>query len=239
MSAAEAKGGILVFLPGVQEIRQCIDSLQASPSASEAKILPLHANLSSDEQRAVFVPSQKWKIIVATNVAEVLTRTVLLHCILILDHSPTQTSITIDDVVYVIDTGKVKEMQYDPESGFTKLVEQWTTQAAGRQRRGRAGRTRPGVCYKLYTRVRERKMEKFPRPEILRVPLESICLIVKATREHEDVKVWNLELVIATSSHIPLVSNSCVVPSTHQKSRLWKRRSQFLRNSALSTRTAV
>jgi ATP-dependent RNA helicase DHX57 len=113
------------------------------------------------------------------------------------DHSPTQTSITIDDVVYVIDTGRVKEMQYDPERGFTRLVEQWITQAAGRQRRGRAGRTRPGVCYKLYTRVRERKMEQFPRPEILRVPLESICLIVKSTREHEDVKVCNLELTTA------------------------------------------
>jgi ATP-dependent RNA helicase DHX57 len=113
------------------------------------------------------------------------------------DRPPTQTSITIDDVVYVIDTGKVKEMQYDPESGFTRLVEQWITRAAGRQRRGRAGRTRPGVCYKLYTRARERKMEQFPRPEILRVPLESICLIVKSTREREDVKVCKLEFMMA------------------------------------------
>ncbi|KAH9996047.1 P-loop containing nucleoside triphosphate hydrolase protein [Russula vinacea] len=168
ISKAESKGGILVFLPGVQEIRQCIDSLQDSPAASQAKIFPLHANLSSDEQRAVFPPTSKWKIAVATNVAE--------------------TSITIDDIVYVIDTGKVKETQYDTESGLTKLVEQWITRAAGRQRRGRAGRTRPGVCYKLYTRHRESKMERFPRPEILRVPLESICLTVKTTRESEDVK---------------------------------------------------
>jgi ATP-dependent RNA helicase DHX57 len=73
MSTAEEKAGILVFLSGVQEIRQCIESLQGEPSASEAKIFPLHANLSSDEQRAVFAPSPKWKIIVATNVAEVLT----------------------------------------------------------------------------------------------------------------------------------------------------------------------
>ena len=92
----------------------------------------------------------------------------------------------------------MKETQYDPESSLTKLVEQWITRAAGRQRRGRAGRTRPGVCYKLYTRARERKMAQFPRPEILRVPLESICLTVKATREHEDVKVSDdLELVVA------------------------------------------
>ena len=86
----------------------------------------------------------------------------------------------------------MKETQYDLESGLTKLVEQWITRAAGRQRRGRAGRTRPGVCYKLYTRGRERKMAQFPRPEILRVPLESICLAVKATRKHEDVKVSSL-----------------------------------------------
>jgi ATP-dependent RNA helicase DHX57 len=72
INKAEEKAGILVFLPGVQEIRQCIDSLQGSPSASRAKIFPLHANLSSDEQRAVFAHTSKWKIVVATNVAEVL-----------------------------------------------------------------------------------------------------------------------------------------------------------------------
>jgi ATP-dependent RNA helicase DHX57 len=71
MSTAKEKGGILVFLSGVQEIRHCVDSLQSSPSASQAKIFPLHANLSSDEQRAVFAPTAKWKIVVATNVAEV------------------------------------------------------------------------------------------------------------------------------------------------------------------------
>jgi ATP-dependent RNA helicase DHX57 len=72
MSKAENKGGILVFLPGVQEIRQCIDTLQGLPCASQARIFPLHANLSSYEQRTVFAPTSKWKIVVATNVAEVL-----------------------------------------------------------------------------------------------------------------------------------------------------------------------
>ena len=64
-----------------------------------------------------------------------------------------QTSVTIDDVIYVIDGGKVKETHYDAEAGLTKLTEQWVTRAAARQRRGRAGRTQPGVCYKLYTRA--------------------------------------------------------------------------------------
>jgi ATP-dependent RNA helicase DHX57 len=100
-----------------------------------------------------------------------------------------QTSITIDDIIYVIDAGKVKETQYDPESNLSKLVEVWVTRAATRQRRGRAGRTQPGVCYKLYTRKQEQNLVEFPVPEILRVPLESISLSVKASKEDQDVKV--------------------------------------------------
>lgn len=151
---------------------------------------------------------------------------------------PVQTSITIDDVVYVIDTGRVKETQYDAESSLTKLVEQWITRAAGRQRRGRAGRTRPGVCYKLYTRQRESRMERFPLPEILRVPLESICLVVKATKENEDVKVCNLDQLIRVASE-PFLRNSYAAPLTHLKLWLWKRRSLYLRSSAHSIRTVV
>jgi ATP-dependent RNA helicase DHX57 len=92
-------------------------------------------------------------------------------------------------VIYVIDAGRVKEIQYDPENGVSRLVDTWVTHAAARQRRGRAGRTQPGVCYKLYTRKQEAQMAKFPVPEILRVPLESISLRAKAMREEEDVKV--------------------------------------------------
>ena len=99
-----------------------------------------------------------------------------------------QTSITIDDVVYVIDSGKVKETQHDPENGLTRLEEQWVTRAAARQRRGRAGRTRPGICYKLYTRRKESSLAPFPVPEIRRVALESVALSVKVT--HGDVKVY-------------------------------------------------
>jgi ATP-dependent RNA helicase DHX57 len=94
--------------------------------------------------------------------------------------------------VYVIDAGKVKETQYDPETSLSMLVEAWVTRAAARQRRGRAGRTQPGVCYKLYTRKQEEQMAKFPVPEILRVPLENISLSVKAAREDQDVKVGSL-----------------------------------------------
>ncbi|KIJ21992.1 hypothetical protein PAXINDRAFT_159969 [Paxillus involutus ATCC 200175] len=162
-------GGILVFLPGVQEIRQCIEVMQSSLGFDkQVEIYPLHANLTNAEQRLVFKTTKNWKIIAATNVAE--------------------TSITIDDVIYVIDGGKVKETNYNPEIGISSLVEQWVTRAAARQRRGRAGRTRPGTCYKLYTRKQEEKMKSFPVPEILRTPLESISLTVKVMRQNEDVK---------------------------------------------------
>ncbi|EMD42249.1 hypothetical protein CERSUDRAFT_110776 [Gelatoporia subvermispora B] len=165
MSTAEKRGGILIFLPGVQEIRQCVERLRR---ISNTKVLPLHANLSSNEQRQVFASHREWKIVVATNVAE--------------------TSITIDDVIYVIDSGRVKETQYDPDSGLTRLTEQWVSRAAARQRRGRAGRTQAGTCYKLYTRSQESQMAAFPVPEIRRVPLESVALSAKVI--HDDVKTF-------------------------------------------------
>jgi hypothetical protein len=100
-----------------------------------------------------------------------------------------QTSITIDDIIYVIDSGKVKENQYDPVMDISRLTETQVTQAAARQRRGRAGRTQPGVCYKLFTRRQESDMGEFPVPEILRVPLEKTSLTIRLMREDEDVKV--------------------------------------------------
>ncbi|KAF8832013.1 hypothetical protein HHX47_DHR1000914 [Lentinula edodes] len=167
-ATSQKRGGILIFLPGVQEIRQCIDALLGESMKDDALLLPLHANLSSAEQMKVFVRTSKWKIIVATNVAE--------------------TSITIDDILYVVDVGKVKEVQYDPEANISKLVETWVTRAAARQRRGRAGRTQPGTCYKLYTRKQEENMAKYAVPEILRVPLEAVSLAVRVMRPEGDVK---------------------------------------------------
>ncbi|KAG9314147.1 P-loop containing nucleoside triphosphate hydrolase protein [Chiua virens] len=169
-SSTNTPAGILIFLPGVQEIRQCITAISSALIEDEVEIYPLHANLTSGEQRAVFKAIKKWKIIAATNVAE--------------------TSITIDDVVYVIDAGKVKENIYSPDTGLSTLAEQWITRAAARQRRGRAGRTKPGICYKLYTRKQEESMNPFPTPEILRIPLESVSLTVKVMREDEDVKYF-------------------------------------------------
>lgn len=153
------EGGILVFLPGVVEINRMLDALRTLPNMHP---LPLHASLLPSEQRRVFPPAPrgKRKVIAATNVAE--------------------TSITIEDIVAVIDCGKVKETSYDSQNNMVKLDEVWASKAACKQRRGRAGRVRPGQCYKLYTRNIEVKMAERPEPEIRRVPLEQLCLSVKA-----------------------------------------------------------
>lgn len=153
-------GGILIFLPGTMEIARTLDALRSIPNLHA---LPLHASLQSSEQRRVFprAPHGKRKVIVATNVAE--------------------TSITIEDIVAVIDTGKVKETSYDAQNNISKLEEVWASLAACKQRRGRAGRVRAGKCYKLYTRNAETtRMPARPEPEIKRVPLEQLCLSVVA-----------------------------------------------------------
>ncbi|KAK8041366.1 hypothetical protein PG994_014373 [Apiospora phragmitis] len=153
------KGGILIFLPGVAEINRTVNELRA---VSSLHVLPLHASLDTREQRRVFTspPPGKRKVVVATNVAE--------------------TSITIDDIVAVIDTGRVKETSYDPQNNMRKLEETWASRAACKQRRGRAGRVQAGICYKMYTAKLEQQMAERPEPEIRRVALEQLCLSVRA-----------------------------------------------------------
>ncbi|KAI9360815.1 P-loop containing nucleoside triphosphate hydrolase protein [Zopfochytrium polystomum] len=154
-------GAVLVFLQGAMEIKRCIDVIRAEVGSDYAlDLLPLHANLPPRDQAAVFRRPKKGvrKVVVATNVAE--------------------TSITIDDVVYVIDAGRVKEMHY--ENGTLCLKDTLASRASCKQRRGRAGRVRPGFCYKLFSRRLEAKMAPHSVPELLRVPLEQLCLSLKA-----------------------------------------------------------
>ncbi|KAI9100636.1 P-loop containing nucleoside triphosphate hydrolase protein [Phlyctochytrium arcticum] len=158
-------GAILVFLPGVMEIKKCMDLILSEcggrAECGRLEVLPLHANLTSKEQSAVFKKMAKGvrKVVVATNIAE--------------------TSITIDDVVYVIDSGRVKEMRFN--GVIQTLAETPTSRASSKQRRGRAGRVRAGTCFKLFSkRFEEKKMRQESEPEMARVPLEQLCLQVKA-----------------------------------------------------------
>lgn len=164
-----AEPAILIFMPGAMEIKRCVEALQDRLGHDENyEILPLHANLSPQEQTRVFktVASHVRKIVVATNVAE--------------------TSITIEGVVYVIDSGRVKETQFDAANSMMHLVETWASRASCKQRRGRAGRTRPGKCFKLFTRDTDaNKMRAQQVPELLRTPLEQLCLTVKSMGEHD------------------------------------------------------
>ncbi|CAM0904618.1 unnamed protein product [Alopecurus aequalis] len=173
-------GAVLVFLPGVAEIEMLIDRLSASvrfKGASSDWILPLHSMLSPTDQRKVFQspPENVRKVILATDIAE--------------------TSITIDDVVYVVDTGKHKENRYNPQKKMSSIVEDWISRANAKQRRGRAGRVRPGLCFCLYTHHRfEKLMRPFQVPEMLRMPLTELCLQIKSLHLG-DIKSFLLKAV--------------------------------------------
>eukprot|EP00899_Mesostigma_viride_P000705 jgi/Mesvir1/10635/Mv09273-RA.1 len=157
-------GAILVFLPGWQEISELMEELRGSAEFGDGRkylVLPLHSMVAPKDQRMVFQPAPKGarKIILSTNIAE--------------------ASVTIDDVVYVINSGRVKEKSYDPHTATATLQLEWISRANEKQRKGRAGRVRPGVCYHLYSRHRSRSLAEFMTCEMRRMPLEEIVLNVK------------------------------------------------------------
>ncbi|WFD19312.1 RNA helicase [Malassezia caprae] len=167
------RAAILVFCPGVGEIRQAMDAISALPIQSELAVLPLHANLPPNEQHRVFQPVGRTqrKVVVATNVAE--------------------TSITIPEVCYVIDTGRVREAQYDARAGVSRLLDTWASRAASRQRAGRAGRTMAGECFRLYSRAMESELQAaHSAPEMQRTPLEGVVLQVKAIQPDANVRTF-------------------------------------------------
>lgn len=158
------KGAILIFLPGYDEIVSLRENILADLDRFDSNkyvLYTLHSQMNSGDQRRVFrkVPHDVRKIILSTNIAE--------------------TSVTIDDVVFVIDAGKVKEKSFDSTLDVSMLKSVWISQASAIQRRGRAGRCRPGVCYHLYSSYRYNHMQKFQVPEILRMPIHELCLQVK------------------------------------------------------------
>ncbi|XP_063076053.1 ATP-dependent RNA helicase DHX30 [Engraulis encrasicolus] len=156
-------GAILCFLPGWQDIKAVQKRLEEMPSyqSGSQRILPLHSSMSVGEQQNVFQrpPEGQRKIVLATNIAE--------------------TSITIDDIVYVVDTGCQKEQNYDPRTKVSTLDTVWVSRSNVTQRRGRAGRCQPGHAYHLFPRSSLDSMTAFPVPEILRTPLENLVLQAK------------------------------------------------------------
>ncbi len=144
-------GNLLVFLPGVREIQQASDRLGTLAEQAKAIVLPLYGDLSPEQQDRVLSPQPQRKIVLATNVAE--------------------TSVTIDGVTGVIDSGQVRQMQFDPGLGLDRLVLTKISQASSDQRAGRAGRTQPGVCLRLWMEREQRGLAVETEPEIRRVDL--------------------------------------------------------------------
>ncbi|XP_019466113.1 3'-5' RNA helicase YTHDC2 isoform X2 [Meleagris gallopavo] len=159
-------GAILIFLPGYDEIvslrdRIIFDDKRFVDNAHRYQVFMLHSNMQTLDQKNVLKtpPPGIRKIILSTNIAE--------------------TSITVSDVVFVIDSGKMKEKSFDALSCVTMLKTVWISKASAIQRRGRAGRCRPGVCFHLFSRLRFQNMLEFQTPELRRIPLQELCLHTK------------------------------------------------------------
>ncbi len=152
------EGDVLVFLPGEQAIKDCLAQLSFMPFSHKLHLLPLYGRLSKDEQDRVFppAPTGKIKVVAATNIAE--------------------TSITIDGITSVIDAGTAKMNYYNPRTFTSSLIEGPISKASANQRKGRAGRTRPGVCYRLYAREEFESRPLFTMEEIFRTDLSEVVL---------------------------------------------------------------
>ncbi|XP_010103984.2 DExH-box ATP-dependent RNA helicase DExH3 isoform X1 [Morus notabilis] len=161
----ERPGAVLVFMTGWEDISCLRDQVKAHPLLGDPNrvlLLTCHGSMATSEQKLIFdkPPPNVRKIILATNMAE--------------------ASITINDVVFVVDGGKAKETTYDALNNTPCLLPSWISQASARQRRGRAGRVQPGECYHLYPRCVFEAFAEYQLPELLRTPLNSLCLQIKS-----------------------------------------------------------
>lgn len=161
--AEQPKGTILVFVPGWMEIKAVNEELLKDRQFASPKflIIPLHSLMPTTSQRQVFErpPEGVTKIVIATNIAE--------------------TSITIDDIVHVIDSGKIKLTEFDHRTNMGTLQMKWVSHANAKQRRGRAGRVQEGFCYHLYSKHQQQQFVDFFLPEMLRTPLDQLCLQIR------------------------------------------------------------
>ena len=158
---AEESGGVLVFLPGQGEIRRTADLLSGQ-LPQHVTLAPLYGALPPEAQDAAIAPPSPGtrKVVLATAIAE--------------------TSLTLQGVRVVIDCGVSRVPRYDPASGLTRLETIRVSRAGADQRRGRAGRTEPGVCYRLWDEAETRALTPFDRPEILEADLSGLALDLAA-----------------------------------------------------------
>ncbi|RSL67834.1 hypothetical protein CEP53_002833 [Fusarium sp. AF-6] len=163
----EGEGDILVFLTGREEIDNAIQAVSERLADLNSKYgplmpLPLYAGLSTEQQMYIFdkTPEGTRKVVFSTNIAE--------------------ASVTIDGIVYVVDSGFVKLRAYDPRTGIESLTATPVSKAAASQRAGRAGRTKPGKCFRLYTEQNYQSLQEANIPELQRSNLAPVILQLKA-----------------------------------------------------------
>lgn len=175
---------VLVFLPGIAEIRTLNDCILGDPRFQEWLVYPLHSTVATEEQEEAFLvpPEGKRKIVLATNIAE--------------------TGITIPDVTCVIDTGIHREMRFDERKQMSRLIDTFISRANAKQRRGRAGRVQEGLCYHMFTRYRHDKlMSDQQTPEMLRLSLQELAIRVKTC------KIGNIEETLSGALDPPSAKN--------------------------------
>ena len=154
----EETGDVLVFLPGAREIRRVQSLIEAAGTIESLRILPLFGELAPEDQDAALTPSPPGirKVVLATNIAE--------------------TSLTIQGVRVVVDSGLVRRSMFDPVTGMSRLETQRISRASADQRQGRAGRTEPGVCYRAWSEGSHRSLAPFTPPEIVEADLIPLAL---------------------------------------------------------------
>ena len=154
------EGDVLVFMPGGYEISQTIEAIRHTSESKGFILLPLHGELSPKDQDAAVARYGQRKVVVSTNVAE--------------------TSLTIDGIRLVIDSGLARIPRYDPYRGINTLLIEKISQSSADQRTGRAGRTAPGVCMRLWSREEHGHRLVQELPEIKRLDLAEVVLTLKA-----------------------------------------------------------
>jgi len=159
ISRREAQGDVLVFLPGEREIRECAEVLEGR-GLPATEVLPLFARLGLQDQQRIFRPPKSGRrVVLATNVAE--------------------TSLTIPGIVYVVDPGLARISRWSPARGVQRLHVESVSRASLRQRMGRCGRVRPGVCVRLFAEDEVEERTEFTEPEIRRSSLAGVILRMK------------------------------------------------------------
>jgi ATP-dependent helicase HrpB len=158
-------GDVLVFLPGVGEIRQTARRLEPLAASRNLAVMPLYGDLPAEKQDEVLGPINRRKVVLATNVAE--------------------TSITIEGITGVVDTGVARSLVFDPHVGMDRLQLVRISQASADQRAGRAGRTQPGVCLRLWPERTHRHRPSHDEPEIRRLDLAGPVLQLRCWGEKD------------------------------------------------------